>query len=476
MTPLPFALAQVFPQLALAGSLVGVLAFGAWPKRAPVAELRALAVAALAAAAFLVPQMTAGGELVGWDGWARSWQLLFFAGALPLVLLLPAADEVPVALVLGSVLGMSLLAVARNFLVLFVGLELMSLPAYVLVFSLRRSRVSLEAALKYFFAGGAAGALFLLGMAAAYAASGSLALAPLSGPSAGLALALMGAAALFKIGVFPLHFWLPDVYEASVPELTGFLSTSMKAAGFLLLMRLLSLGGFMLEDRASLIAVLPAAAAMTMTLGNLLALRQTSLQRLLAYSSVAHAGYLLMGVSAWSQLGARPEAASSVYFYLAAYLAMNTGAFAVLKLSGLRTVAELRGFARREPVLAAFLALMLVSLGGLPPTAGFLAKLFVFWDAVKAGEIGLVLVAGVNSLIGLAYYFRLIRAAYLEDPWEEGAPPVHLPLPEQDAPDLGEDAALPSIPGRAVLWACGAATLLLGVCPWAAAWAAELLR
>lgn len=453
-----FALVQIFPQLALAGSVVGMLAVGVGPRRSPVAELRALAVAALAAAAWLASGTAAAGNLVAWDGLGRSWLPLFCLGAMPLVLLLPAVDELPLALVLGSVLGMSLLAVARNLLLLFLGLELMSLPAYILVFSLRRTRASLEAAIKYFFAGGAAGALFLLGLAAAYAATGSLSLTTVVGAGAP-AVALMGTAALFKIGAFPLHFWLPDVYEAASPELTGFLSTSMKAAGVLLLMRLLSLG----LPGSPFLAALPAVAACTMTVGNLLALKQTSLQRLLAYSSIAHAGYLLLGVSAWSSLGARPGGAAAVYVYLAAYLAMNTGAFAVLKLANLRSVEDLRGLSRREPVLAGFLALMLVSLAGLPPTSGFLAKLLVFWDAVKAGEIGLVVVAAVNSLIGLAYYSRLLRTMYFEESWET------------DAVESGAPPTVPSIPGRIVLWACAVPTLVLGLCPWVAPWAAELL-
>ncbi len=458
------AFAVLAPQLAVACGLVGLLAAGLGRGRAPSTELRGLAAAALLAAASLVPAAASYGALFGWDGPARLWQPLFFLGALAPVALLPAADELPLALVLGSALGMSLLAAGRDLFVLFLGLELMSLPAYLLVYASRRTRVSLEAALKYLFAGGAAAALYLLGMAATYAATGSFSL---SAGAPAIGLALMASAALFKIGAFPLHFWLPDVYQAASPELAGFLSTSMKAAGVLLLMRLLAAGA----GSPALAGALPIVAACTMTLGNVLALRQTSLQRLLAYSSIAHAGYLLLGVSAWAALGRTAAGAAAVYVYLLSYLAMNTGAFAALRLGGLSAVSDLRGLGRRAPRLAAALALMLVSLAGVPPTAGFLAKLLVFWDAVKAGLIGVVVVAALNSLVGLSYYFKLIRAMYFEDVWEGAEPPAHTPLPEPPpAAAAGDEPPALGRAGGLLLLACAVPTIAIGVCPWIADW------
>ena len=437
-------LAMLAPQIALGGTLVGLLFLGA-ARVASSSALRWIGVAALACALAVLPE--------AWDGPARLWNVLFFVGAIPLLAVLPDADEVPVVLILATVLGMSLIAVSRTTVGLFLGLELMSLPAYLMVYTLRRTPASLEAAVKYFFAGGTAGALFVLGAALAYSATGSLEIEGAAGAAATLGLALMAAAALFKMGVVPLHFWLPDAYEAARPELVGFLSTSMKAAAVLLLLRVLAAAA----PASPVLDALPALAALTMTVGNLLAFRQNSLQRLLAYSSISHAGYLLLGVAAWSRLGASATGMSSVYFYLAAYLAMNTGAFLVLRFAGLSDVKQLKGYASLHPGTAAFFAVMLVSLAGLPPTAGFLAKLFVFWDAVKAGLIGLVVVAALNTLLGLAYYFRLVRTMYFEEP-------------EGRAPE-SQTGALSTV----LLWACAIPTVLFGLLPGAAEFLKEAL-
>lgn len=455
----------LLPQTALAGSLVGILALGAF-RRTPAFTLRGLTLAALGLALTYVPEAS-GSQWIVWDGATRLWTALFLAGAMPLAALLPAEDEVPFALVLAAVLGMTLIAVSRNLLGIFLGLELMSLPAYLLVYSLRKTPASLEAAVKYFFAGGTAAALFLLGLAVAYATRGTLDLS--AAGASGLALALMGAAALFKLGAFPLHFWLPDVYEAARPELAGFLSTAMKAAAVLLLMRLVSTA-----PGSHFAQALPVVAAATMTVGNLLALRQTSLPRLLAYSSISHAGYLLLGVAAWAAQGGRWEAAGAVLFYLFAYLAMNTGVFAALRQGGLVATSDLKGLSQRHPALAVGMTVMLVSLAGLPPTAGFLAKLLVFWEAVKAGLTPWVVVAALNSIVGLAYYFRLVRMA-----WFETSDPPPSPRAVPEGADVLALASLRApragLAGDVVLWACALPTLALGLMPQAAAWLGELL-
>ncbi len=434
------------PQLALAAGILSVLLAG-MSGRATAFFFRAAVVLvlllALALSALTFPQVYA--PLIRLDGLGIAWQWLFYIGALPFALSL-GCDEVPAALVLGSVLGMSLLAASGNLLMLFIGLEFMSLPAYLLV--ARGSGLSAqasEAAVKYFFAGGTAAALFLLGMALRYATAQTLALTPAAGPMAEAGLVLMGVAALFKVGAVPLHFWLPDAYEAASPELAGLMSTAMKSAGFLLLMRLAALA-----PHSAFAESLPVVGAVTAVVGAATALRQERLQRLLAYSSISHAGLLILGVGAWAAQGAAPAAAAALYFYLAAYLFMSNGSFLFLKVSGITTRADLRGYAAVEPVKAALFAALLLALAGIPPTAGFLAKLLIFWEAVKAGLYGSAALCGLAALLALGYYLGLIGAMYLEE--ADAASPVK-------APRAGSAMS-------ALVWVCAVPAAVMGLAPW----------
>ena len=403
------------------------------------------------ALAVLSPSGGAAGAFLRQDGMAVLWQVLFLLAAVPLAALMPLSSEVPALLLLAALVGMTLLAAANHLILFFLGLELMSLPSYLLVYRLGQGGRALEAAIKYFFAGSVGSALFLFGVSLFYSLTGTLAMEPLgvTSPRLELALALMGAGALFKVGAAPLHFWLPDVYEAGSPELVGFFSTGVKSAALLFLFRVLNL---LPPASGGLSTWLPYVSVATMTAGNLMALRQTSLQRLLAYSSVAHVGYLLLGVWAWNELrplaGGGP-ASASVFVYAAAYLFMSTGAFLALRLGGLRERKQLAGFATRRPSLAAFLTLMLLSLASIPPTGGFLAKFLVFWDAIKAGGVWLAAIAAANSIVGLAYYFSLIRDLYLSEPGPETAI---------------DPGPLPWVP-RALVFACAAPTLVLGLWP-----------
>lgn len=445
------------PQLALAAGVVAAILVGFFDE-APRAMLRLIALSVMIAAIVFtcVSIPGDGGPLLRLDTIGLGWQLLIYAAALPLAALLRGDDEIPFALFFGSALGMGLLAASGSLLMLFIGLEFMSLPAYLLVArGGGRGEARREAAVKYFFAGSTAGSLFLLGMALYYAGSRSLALAPASGDLAQAGLALMGAAALFKVGCVPLHFWLPDAYEAAAPEVAGFLSTSMKAAGMLLVMRL---AGVM--PGSAFARSLPAFGALTMIAGALLALRQQRLQRLLAYSSVSHAGFMLLGIGAWAAQGATAAGAVAVYYYLVAYAFMNNGAFTFLRASGLTTRAELKGYAKREPRLAALFAILMLSLGGVPPTAGFLAKLLVLWDAVRAGLYGAAVVGALAALVSLGYYLGLIRDAYFEDATGE-------------LPETARSQHKPS--ERLVLLACSIPAAVLGLAPWLVTGLAGLL-
>ncbi|MBI4678992.1 MAG: hypothetical protein HY748_15555 [Elusimicrobia bacterium] len=439
-----FSAPSLWPQLTLGSGILCCLAAG-MARGLEAATSRVLGTAALIVALWMLlfTKLGAAGPLVTLDSLGLAWQILFYAGSLPVFLSLEADDEVPAALLLGAGLGMGLMAAGGSLLMLFVGLELASLPSYLLVAKLRSpSAPPFEAAVKYFFAGALASCLFALGMALHYAASGSLALSSAPGPMGQAGLALMGAAALFKLGAVPFHFWLPDVYESCAPALAGFLSTSVKSAAVFLLMRLASIG-----MGSAMAASLPWIGAVTALYGALLALRQERLQRLLAYSSVSHAGIIVLGVGAWAAQGCDRAAAAPIFFYGLVYLFMSNGAFFFVKASGLTKRGEVGGYARMCPVPAALFATLLLSLAGIPPSGGFLAKLFIFWEAVKAGLYLPVAGAALAALIGLGYYLGLIRDMYFDEPvwrrpsWEPGAV-------------------------RWVLWACATAAAALGVLPW----------
>ncbi len=432
------------PQAALAAGVFAALGLGVM-RRPSALVVRVLTLAVPVIALLLMRQLlpSATGLLIVADVKGLCWQLVIVAAALPLAALLPG-DDVEAALFLGSLLGMSLLAVSGNLLMMFLSLEFMSLPAYLLVAraGTGSGERRLEAAVKYFFAGALAGAFFLLGLALYYAHSRSLTFTdqPL-GFQGQAGLALMAVAALFKIGAVPLHWWLPDVYEAASPEVAGFLSTAMKSAAVLFLMRVTALAPMPVFAVA-----LPWIGAITALIGSLLALRQQRLQRLLAYSSLAHAGLLVLGVGAWQALGRDPAAASSLLFYLGVYALLSNGAFIFLRASGVETRADLRGYAVRQPGLAAAFAVLLAALAGIPPTGGFVAKLLILWQALRAQAAIPAILAAVSALISLGYYLGLVRDAYFEEP-------------SGPAPRTGDSWA------RIAVLACAIGAVVLGAAP-----------
>lgn len=430
-------------QAALAAGVLGTLSLGLL-RRPPALAVRALGVASIAVAMLLA----VGAPADGWssaillaDAKSVGWQYLIYLGALPLALWLDGTDDVLCALFLGSTLGMSLLAAAANLPMLFIALEFMSLPAYLLVARSRRNDRSLEAAIKYFFAGGVAGALFMLGLSLYYADTRSLAASTALSPLGQAGAGLMAAASLFKLGAFPLNWWLPDAYDAAAPEVSGFLSTAMKSAAVLFLMRLCELA-----PQAGFIAFLPLIGAVTALAGAVMALRQERLQRLFAYSSVANAGLLIIGVGAWAAAGRSAEGVSAILFFLGAYAFMSNGTFAFLKYSGLETRAQLKGRGAAAPAAAAAFTILLFSLGGIPPTGGFMAKLLLLWRAVDASLLWPAAAGAVSALISLAYYLGMTR-----DLWFEKA---------------DESAAFKPGPGAPLVVACAAGVVLLGAAPW----------
>lgn len=430
------------PQAALAAGVLGTLSLGLL-RRPPALALRALAVASIAGAMLLAvwaPVDASFSAIVLCDPKSVGWQYLIYLGALPLALWLDGKDDVLVALFLGATLGMSLLAASANLAMLFIALEFMSLPAYLLVARSRPGARGLEAAIKYFFAGGVAGALFMLGLSLYYADTRSLAASTALSPLGQAGAGLMAAAALFKLGAFPLNWWLPDAYDAAAPEVSGFLSTAMKSAAVLFLMRLCELAP---EARFS--AFLPAVGGVTALAGAVMALRQERLQRLFAYSSVSNAGLLILGVGAWAASGRSAEGVSALVFFLGAYAFMSNGTFAFLKHSGLETRADLRGRGASMPAAAAAFTVLLFSLGGIPPTGGFMAKLLLLWRAVDASLLWPAAAGAVAALISLAYYLGMTRDLWLEEP-------------RGPEPKPG--------PGASLVVACAAGVVLLGAAPW----------
>jgi len=378
-------------------------------------------VAALAAPRFAPVTGLYFGGFVNVDAFTTFFRAVFILLALFGTAVAPAylfRKQVPegeyYATVLFSTLGAMTIALSTDLITLFVGLELMTIPVYVLAGIQRRDRFANEAALKYFLLG-ITGSTRFDEIAKSLQATGIA-----NGPTI-IALALITVGLGFKAAVVPFHQWTPDAYEGAPTPATAFMSVAPKAAAFAAILRVLVSGmGPLAVDWSSVFAVL---AAVTMTAGNIVALVQTNTKRMLAYSSIAHTGYILAAVAATA---AGPSAGAAVLFYVFAYGVMNLGAFACLlyiDLEGTRgaTLDELNGFARREPFGALAFAIFLISLTGIPPTIGFVAKFLVIQPVLDAGYAWLAVVLALNAVLAAFYYLRVVVHMYMYDE-ETGAP------------------------------------------------------
>jgi NADH-quinone oxidoreductase subunit N len=325
-------------------------------------------------------------------------------------------------LILFGLLGMCLMSSAVELVLIFIALEISSISTYILAGFRRRSATSSESSLKYFLLGSFATAFFLYGVAMMFGATGSTNIDEISTALnsgnvpvlAYVAVALMFIGLGFKVASAPFHIWTPDVYEGAPAPVVGFMSTAPKAAAFAVLLRVLFETNA--PGRFWLIWI---SAALSMTLGNVGALVQDNVKRLLAYSSIAHAGYILVAFAARPDLGT-----PAVMFYTAAYAAMNVGAFAVVSHfanAGERyvTLSDYAGLGRKSPILAGSLGVFLISLIGIPITGGFFAKFYVFSASLQSGLVWLTIVGVINSAIGAYYYLRLIVVMYMRDPQED---------------------------------------------------------
>lgn len=330
------------------------------------------------------------------------------------------------ALILLCTSGMMILSSAKEFMSLFLGFEIMSLSVYILSGFNKRSARSVEAGIKYLVLGGFSSAVLLYGMALIYGASGTIYLEQIAAkfdPNnplyiAGSALVLAGF--IFKIGAFPLHQWIPDVYEGAPTTITGFMSVGVKAAAFAILLRVL-FEGFSFSSPNWLLA-LKLISVLTMTIGNLTAIAQKSIKRMLAYSSIAHAGYALIGIVvtyAGYEIGL-----SSVLYYLLAYAFMNLGAFGVLSYLSrdgkeCEKFEDVSGLWRRKPLIAIALGIFMFSLAGIPPTIGFFAKFRIFLSAIKAEFYWLAIIGIINSVVSAYYYLKVLVYAYMSEEYVE---------------------------------------------------------
>jgi len=344
------------------------------------------------------------------------------------------------ALVLMGAAGMCVMVVSVNLITLFLGLEILSLSLYTLTGYDRDRPRALEACMKYFLLGGVTSAILLFGIGLIYGVTGGTSFAALaegtrsaSGSTAlmfyaGVGMLIIGFG--FKIAAVPFHMWVPDVYQGAPTPVTGYMATGVKAAGFAALLRLfpIALDGI----AAHWMEIFSVLAILTMVVGNVMALTQRDIKRLLAYSSIAHAGYLLVALVAAGGLGATDLGKASILFYSAVYAVTNLGAFAALCVFGpgreeSTTLDDFAGFARRRPLAAAALTVFLFSLAGIPPTAGFAGKFYIFYAAVATGHVTLAIIGVMASLISVYYYLRVVIAMYMQEPLED-APLGPLPV------------------------------------------------
>ncbi|HXT71863.1 MAG TPA: NADH-quinone oxidoreductase subunit N [Vicinamibacterales bacterium] len=380
-----------------------------------------------AASAIALPGQTAFGGTFDLDGISLFLKTLFFSSAALSVLaglglqseaMTRRSVEYHLTL-LGSLLGMLVLASARDLILVFVSFELMSIPLYVLAGFERKGETAGEGALKFFLVGSVSSAIILYGLSFVYGATGSMAIAAI-GPALdarhpllllGLVLALAGLG--FKIAAVPFHMWVPDTYESAPTPFVAWLSVAPKAAGFIVLIRLYVEGAG--PAMAKWVPAIAGIATVTIVLGNLMAIPQQNIKRLLGYSGIAHIGYLLMGIVAMSASGI-----GMLLFYLVAYLFGNMGAFFVVQaVAGSEKSDQIEaysGLARRSPALALSLLVFLLSLGGIPFMAGFWAKFFVFWAVVERGMYWLAFVGAVATVVALYYYLVVAKRMYIDPP------------------------------------------------------------
>jgi len=428
-------LAHSLPEMVMtAGSLV-LLLLGAFSRGRHVMSVATLVVLGITALSLRnVPGGVTFSGMFVVDGFSTFFKWVFLVSATLTVLVsrryLEARDEHHgeyYALLVSSTLGMMIMASASDLISLYVGLELMALSTYVLAGFLRSQTRSNESSLKYFLMGAFSSGLLLYATSLIYGFTGETSLVAVAeviadrdlneNPLVLVSLLMFVAAFGFKIAAAPFHMWAPDVYEGAPTPVTAFMSVGPKAAGFAVLARVFTVA---LEPlQAEWTQLLIVVAVLTMAIGNVIALSQTNIKRMLAYSSIAHAGYALIGVIAGTDQGL-----SSVMNYMMIYAFMNIGAFSILILldregADTEQLDDLKGLSKTRPLLAFLMLVFMFSLTGIPPTAGFIGKFYVFVAALDAGHTGLVIWAVLFSAISAYYYLRVVKIMYMDAPGDE---------------------------------------------------------
>ncbi len=422
----------LLPELLLTGGALLVLLVDVLlPRREQVAlgaTLLTLAATGAAVVGFTGVDTTISAGLLAVDGFATFFKSIIIVSALLTVLMSPSYLRVETVrageyyfLILCATLGMLFMASGLDLITLFIGLETMAVSFYILAGYLKPSQRSNEASVKYFLLGAFSLGILLYGMSLFYGATGTTSLSGMAEALASgertlmvsLALVLLVAGMGFKIAAVPFHMWAPDVYEGAPTPVTAYLSVGSKAASFAMILRIFIEGlPSLVADWQLLFWVL---AAVTMTVGNIAAITQSNIKRMLAYSSIAHAGYILIGVVAATERGV-----AAVMVYLWVYIFMQLGAFAVVAMLRRQDVIgdelkDLSGLYIRKPFAAIAMLIFMLSLGGIPPTAGFMGKLWLFSAAIESGLVWLAVIFVVNSVISLYYYYRVIVFMWLKD-------------------------------------------------------------
>ncbi len=431
--PLP-DLNPVMPEILMtAFALIVLLLDLLIKKKEAVAVISIAGVSIISLSLLKTTGSTFGGMYIA-DGYSTFFKIIFFINVILTILIsikYIAIERVNYgeyySLILFSTIGMMIMASASDLITLYLGLELMALSTYVLAGFIRHNLKSTESALKYFLLGAFSSGFLLYGISIVYGLTGTTDLKAiatfitergLSGNlSLLLAIAMLTVALGFKIAAAPFHMWAPDVYEGAPTSITAFMSVGPKAAGFAVIGRVFMIA--FAAVKADWATILIPVSILTMAVGNIVALSQTNIKRMLAYSSIAHAGYALLGI-----ITANSEGISSMMNYLFIYAFMNIGAFAViimLRSEGIKgeDLSDYEGLSKTHPMAAALMLIFMFSLTGIPPTAGFIGKLYVFMAAINAGYTWLVIIAVIFSAISAYFYLRVVMYMYMRDPKAE---------------------------------------------------------
>lgn len=437
----PQDLAVIAPELALTGFGLLLLIFDLLVGNKKV--LAALALAGIAVSIFLLVGLgninveAYGGQLAV-DPFAGYFKLMVLVGAALSIGMAPKYLDVEreqhgefYALILFATMGMMFMAGGTDLVTLYIGLETMAMATYILVGFLRRSARSNEAALKYFLLGAFSSGILLYGMSLLYGVSGSTGLRDIAtamaargvgDPISMLALITVSSGLFFKIAAVPFHQWTPDAYEGAPTPVTAYMSVAVKAASFAMMVRILMIAVYPLREQW--IPMLSAVAVMTITVGNIAALTQTNVKRLLAYSSISHAGFVLLGlIAAGSAVPSNQTGMTAVVMYLFVYTFMNLGAWGIIVALRRQTVTgenidDLNGLYFRHPLAAILMLVFMLSLAGIPPTAGFVAKYYLFASVIQTGHATIAVIAALNVAIGLYYYMRIVVAMFISEATE----------------------------------------------------------